>query len=242
MRIIQTSFMITLLFIFLASCATYEPKVQPFKLPEAYANVQRVDGAYVAARAWDKEEEPRQAFGFNIIGAGLLPVQLSFDNRGGKTLVIVPAQTFLINRNQELFPVLADTEAYERVKRGTGVQETVKGATQGALLGTAAGALIGAAVGVVAGHGAGEYALRGLTMGAASGAVLGGVQGAGETRVPRSITEDLTRRNLKNTPIKPGELAYGLILFPREAGPPQALRLQLQDRDRGQLYTLTLNL
>jgi hypothetical protein len=223
-------------------CATYEPKVAPFKLPEASANVQRVAGAYVAARAWDKEEEAQPAFGFNIIRAGLLPVQVSFDNRGGQTLVIVPAQTFLINQKQEIFPVLSDAEAYERVRRGTQVQETVKGAAQGGLLGTATGALIGAAVGVVAGHSAGEYALRGLTMGAATGGVLGGVQGAGATQVPRSITEDLTRRNLKNTPIKPGELAYGLILFPREAGQPQALRLQLQDQDTGQVYTITLAL
>ena len=223
-------------------CASYEPKVQPFKLPEASANVQRVAGAYVAARAWDNEEEAQQAFGFNIIRAGLLPVQVSFDNRGGQTLVIVPSQTFLINRLQEISPVLSDSEAYERVSRGAKVGETVKGVTQGALLGTATGALIGAAVGVVAGHSAGEYALRGLTMGAATGAVLGGAQSATETQVPRSITEDLARRNLRNLPIKPGELAYGLILFPREAGQPQALRLQLQDQDTGQVYTLTLNL
>ena len=223
-------------------CATYEPKVAPFKLPEAYANVQRVEGAYVAARAWDKEEEAQAAFGFNIIRAGLMPVQVSFDNRGSRTLMIVPSQTFLINRKQEIFPVLADTEAYDRIKRGTALSETVKGVTQGAFLGTATGALIGAAVGVVAGHSAGEYALRGLTLGAATGGVLGGARGATETQVPRSITEDLTRRNLRNTPIKPGELAYGLILFPREAVQPQALRLQLQDKDTGQVYTLTLNL
>jgi len=233
---------VLLLTLALQGCATYEPKVQPFKLPEASANVQRVAGAYVAARAWDKEEEAQQAFGFNIIRAGLLPVQVSFDNRGGQTLVIVPSQTFFINQQQELSPVLSDSEAYERVSRGTKVQETVKGVTRGALLGTATGALIGAAVGVVAGHSAGEYALRGLTMGAATGAVLGGAQGATETQVPQSITEDLARRNLKNLPIKPGELAYGLILFPREAGQPQALRLQLKDQDTGQVYTLTLNL
>ena len=156
--------------------------------------------------------------------------------------MIVPAQTFLINQKQEIFPVLSDAEAYARVRRGTQVQETVKGAAQGGLLGTATGALIGAAVGVVAGHSAGEYALRGLTMGAATGGVLGGVQGAGATQVPRSITEDLTRRDLKNTPIKPGELAYGLILFPREAGQPQVLRLQLKDQETGQVYTITLAL
>lgn len=226
-------------FIF-SGCASYEPKAVPFKLPEAYQNVQRLDGAYVAARAWNNEEEAKQAFGFNIVGAGLLPVQVSFDNRGDKTLAIVPPQTFLINQKQEIFPVLSDHEAYERVSRGAKVQETVKGAAKGGLLGGATGALIGTAVGVVAGHSAGDYALRGLTMGAASGAVLGGAGAAGNTQVPRTITEDLTRHDLKNTPIKPGELAYGLILFPGEAGVPQSLRLQLKDVNTGQIYTLNL--
>ena len=100
-------------------CATYEPKVQPFKLPEASANVQRVAGAYVAARAWDKEEEAQQAFGFNIIRAGLLPVQLSFDNRGGQTLVIVPSQTFFINQKQELSPVLSDNRCISSLAQST---------------------------------------------------------------------------------------------------------------------------
>ena len=201
-----------------SGCATYEPKVAPFKLPEAYRNVQRVADTYVAARAWNNEAEARQAFGFNIVKAGLLPVQVSFDNRGAQTLAIVPSQTLLSNQRQELFPVLSDREAYERVNRGTRVQETVKGAAQGGLLGGATGALIGAAIGVVAGHGAGNYALGGLTTGAAAGGIFGGLGAAGNTRVPRTITEDLSRHELKNTPIRPGELAYGLILFPGEAG------------------------
>ena len=94
---------------------------------------------------------------------------------------------------------------------------------------------------VAAGHSAGDFALRGLTTGAAAGGIFGGIGAAGNPQVPRTITEDLTRHDLKNTPIKPGELAYGLILFPAEAGPPQALRLQLQDQGTGQVYTLNLN-
>lgn len=230
------------LLVFFTGCAGPEPKAVPFKLPEVYQNVQRLDGAYVAARAWNNEEEARQAFGFNIIKAGLLPVQVSLDNRGDKTLTIVPSQTFLINQQQEFYPVLAGQEAYERASRSTKVQETVKGAAKGGLLGGATGALLGAAIGVVAGHSAGDFALRGLTMGAATGAIFGGAKGAGEAQVPRTITEDLTRHDLKNTPIKPGELACGLILFPGEAGPPQTLRLQLKDLNSGQVYTLNLTL
>ncbi len=226
----------------LQGCATYEPRVAPFKLPETQANVQEVAGALVAARTWDTEKEAQAAFGFNIIRAGLLPVQVSFDNRGGETLMIEPSQTFLINQNQELFPVLADQEAYDRVSRGSGLKEGVAGFTKGALLGGATGALIGAAIGVVAGRRAGDYAMRGAAAGAATGGILGAATAAGGTEVPRTIADDLARHNLKNTPIKPGELASGIILFPQEAGRPQALRLQLQGKETGQVYTLYLPL
>jgi len=223
-------------------CATYEPKVTPFKLPEAYANVQRVADTYVGARAWNEVEPARAAFGFDIIGAGLLPVQVSFDNRGSQTLVIAPTQTFLINDRQEFFPVLSDTEAYDRIARGVKVKEGIKGLAEGAILGAATGALIGAAVGVASGGRAGEYAMRGATAGAAGGGIMGVMGGAGDTQVPRTISESLNRHNLQNLPIRPGELAYGLILFPREAGQPRVLRLQLQDQDTGALYNLNLTL
>ena len=239
MRRIAATLCLTLTLIW-QGCSTYDPRVLPMKLPEAYANVQRVAGAYVAARAWDHEEEAKGAFGFNILRAGLLPVQVNFDNRGPETLIIDPSQTFLINQNQELFPVLADNEAYDRVSRGAPLAEGVKGLATGGILGGATGALIGAAVGVVAGHRAGEYAMRGAAAGAAAGAILGAANAATDTQAPRTIADDLARRSLKNTPIKPGELAYGIILFPREAGRPQALRLQLQEKEPGQVYTLTL--
>jgi len=223
-------------------CSTYKPTVTPFKLPEAYANVERVAETYVGARVWSNREEARAAFGFDIIGAGLLPVQVSFDNRGPQTLIIVPTQTFLFNQKQEIFPVLSDTAAYDRIAQGVQLKEGIKGLAQGAVLGAATGALIGAAVGVATGGRAGEYAMRGATTGAIGGGILGGMEGGSSSQVPRTITDDLTRHDLKNLPIKPGELAYGLILFPQEAGQPQSLRLQLQDQDTGQVYTLNLKL
>jgi hypothetical protein len=225
----------------LLGCSTYEPKVAPFKLPEAYANMQRVAGAYIGARAWVDEPAAQDAFGFNIIRAGLLPVQVSFDNRGAQTLAIEPSQTFLINQKQELFPILGENEAYDRVNRGTKSLEQVKGLTQGTIAGGATGALLGAAIGVVAGHSAGEAAMRGAAIGGAVGGVAGVARGS-DTGVAREISENLSRRNLRNIPIKPGQLAYGIILFPREVGRPQALRLQLKDTSTQELYTLTLPL
>ena len=122
--------------------------------------------------------------GFDIIGAGVLPVQVSFDNRGGQTLVIVPTQTFLINGKQEFFPVLSDTEAYDRIARGVKLKEGVKGLAQGTLLGGATGALIGAAVGVASGGRAGDYAMRGATAGAVGGGIFGGLGVPARPRCP----------------------------------------------------------
>jgi hypothetical protein len=42
-------------------CSTSEHRVVPLKLPGAYGNVQRVEGVYVAARAWDQEEAAQTA-------------------------------------------------------------------------------------------------------------------------------------------------------------------------------------
>jgi hypothetical protein len=59
------------------------------------------------------------------------------------------------------------------------------------------------------------------------------------TQAPRTITADPIRHTMNNSPVNPGELAYSLILFPAEAGPPQILRLQLKDQNPGQVYTMT---
>ena len=62
--------------------------------------------------------------------------------------------------------------------------------------------------------------MRGATTGAIGGGILGGL-GAGETQVPRTITDDLTRHNLKNLPIKPGELAYASFSSPGRPASPR---------------------
>jgi len=224
----------------LSGCYSYTPAVAPFKLPQAHPNAQQVNGATVAARTWNTQEEARAAFGFNIIKAGLLPVQVVFDNQSDQTLQINPSQTFLINDKDELFPVLDNQSAYERVGRATDFPEAVRGFSGGALLGGATGALIGAAIGVVAGRSAGEYAMRGAVGGAAAGGVLGASQGWGNREAASAITEDLRRRTLSNNPIKPRELAHGIILFPAEAGRPSTLRLQLLDQDSDKVFTLNL--
>jgi hypothetical protein len=223
---------------FLSACTSYKPQATPFRLPQSQANMQNHNGLSVAASTYQSEEEAKAAFGFNITKAGLLPVQVVFDNQTYQTFQINPSQTFLVNDREELFPVLDNQSAYDRVQRTTGFQEGVKGLAKGAFWGSAAGAVIGAAIGVAAGRSAGDYAMRGAVTGAAAGAIMGVGQGAGDTNVARQISDDLSNRSLKNNPIKPQEISQGIIFFPAEAGRPAQLKLQLREKDTDKVLNL----
>jgi hypothetical protein len=68
-------------------CSTaYQAKPLPFKAPSAYANVQDVGGVAMAAEAFVDSTKAQDAFGFDVRGAGFLPVQLVFDNHGAHPL------------------------------------------------------------------------------------------------------------------------------------------------------------
>ena len=54
----------------------------PFKAPGSYPNAQNISGATVGAKAYTDADEAQEAFGFDIRGAGMLPVQAVFDNQG----------------------------------------------------------------------------------------------------------------------------------------------------------------
>lgn len=221
-----------------AGCASYKPTATPFRLPASYPNMQRLQGLEVAAATWDTEEAARAAFGFNIIKAGLLPVQVIFDNQSPLTWEINAGQTFLENERGELYQVLSEQGAYERVSQAQDFPGAVRGVGKGALLGGAAGALIGAAIGVAVGRSVGEYAMRGAATGGAAGAIWGA--GSGDDQTTRRITDDLTQRNLRQQPVRPGELARGFIFFPAEAGRPARLRLQLLEKETKQPYNVFL--
>ncbi|MEZ4485522.1 MAG: hypothetical protein R2864_13355 [Syntrophotaleaceae bacterium] len=59
--------------------------------------MQLVAGAQVAAQSYADSAAAKQAFGFDIRAAGLLPVQVVIDNGGASALNMVPEQTFLID-------------------------------------------------------------------------------------------------------------------------------------------------
>lgn len=226
----------------LFSCQSYERQVVPFKMPAAYPNAKDVGGATIAAKAYDDPAEASAAFGFDMRGSGVLPVQIVFDNRSPHTFEINSAQTFLIDTANNLWPILDASLVYSRIEKQTQMGKVLPEAGKGAVLGGAAGAVLGAAIGIVTGTNVGQAAARGAAAGAAAGAVVGGTSGYVNRDAQYQIREDLQKRTLEARPVKPGEIAYGFVFFPGEAAKSQELRLQLREVDTGRVHALVFGL
>jgi hypothetical protein len=226
----------------LLSCAKYQRQVVPFKLPSGYPNVTEAAGAQIAARAYDDKGEAEKAFGFNIIGAGVLPVQVVFDNKGPHRIEIVPNQTYLVDIDDNLWPILDARLAYDRIQKKTEYGEVAPQAVQKGALGATAGAIIGAAIGIVSGRSVGEGAMRGAAAGAALGATIGGAQGMSDPEARHAIRDDLQTRSLDNRAVVPQEVAHGFIFFPGESKKAKELRLRIKEADTGKTYALNLKM
>jgi hypothetical protein len=237
--LLKTAAILTLSFI-LISCAPYSQQVVPFKMPAAFSNMTQVAGMQIGAMAYTDPNEAQNAFGFDIRGAGLLPVQVVIDHKGTSAVEINPAQTFLVDRQNNLWPVLDKRLAYERVARYSEMAEVGAGAVKHGFLGATAGALIGAAIGIVTGRHVGEAAARGAAVGAAAGATTGGAAAYGAARANQDIAHDLRTKSLESRPIQPMEIAHGFIFFPGEASSAKELRLQLKEVGSGRFLNLTL--
>ncbi len=223
------------------ACTSYERQVVPFRMPSTYPNATEAAGAMIAAQAYDDSAEASSAFGFDIRGAGILPVQVILDNKGKHRLEIVPAKTLLVDDANNIWPILSEQMAYDRIEKKTELGKVAPGAAKSGLLGGLAGATIGAAIGIVTGHNVGDAAMKGAALGGAAGATIGGAQGATETGdVHRKIREDLRTRSLEKKAINPQDLAYGFLFFPGEAKKSKELRLQVRALDTGETYNLTL--
>ncbi|MCX7634434.1 MAG: glycine zipper family protein [Syntrophales bacterium] len=233
-----------LLFVFslVQACATYEPTVVPFKLPSAYPNATEVAGAVVAAYAYTDAAETEKAFGFDMIAAGIIPVKVIFDNKGSHPLDIVAAQTFLADVEGNLWPVLDEKMAYDRIQKKTQFGKVAPEAAKYGGLAGIAGGVIGAAIGIVSGQNVGDAVMKGAAIGAATGITMGGTKGLSDRDVQERIRSDLEKRSLENRSVKPGELAHGFVFFPGESKKPVEMRLRLKEADTGKAYTLNMKL
>lgn len=225
----------------LFACATsYKAKPLPFRSPADYPNATVVAGATVGARAFTDAKSATEAFGFDVRGAGMLPVQTVFDHRGSQPLKINAGQTFLEDASGDIWPVLSDKTANERATKFSKTKQIFKSGAYGGFLGASAGALIGGAIGVLTGKEIASAAGKGAAVGAAAGATAGGVKGYGSNDARRDIIDDLKSKSLENKVIQPGSLAFGIIFFPGEAKSAKQLRMQLVETDTGATHLVLL--
>jgi hypothetical protein len=224
----------------LSACQSYERRVVPAKLPSTYPNAIDVAGAVIATKAYDDKKEAEALFGFDIVGAGAIPVQVVFDNRGEHTLQIVPDQTLMVDEQSNIWPILDASLAYERIAKKTQFGEIAPEAAKGGVLAGLAGAVIGAAIGVVTGTNVGRAAGIGAAVGAAAGSVAGGTKGYFSEQPKDKIREDLQKRTLENKPIMPNQLAYGFLFFPGEAAKCKELRIGIKEKDTTIVHALIL--
>ena len=227
-----------------AGCATsYKATPLPFKAPSAYSNAVVVAQAQVGARAYDDPEEAKTAFGFDIRGAGMLPVQVVFDNLGDHFLEIDGTQSFIEDDTGNLWPILSTSIAYDRATKYAQTQKIFKEGAYSGFLGAAAGSIIGAAVGIVSGDNVGELIGKGAAVGAAAGATIGGAQGyASSESARRQIVNDLQEKTLQNKAILPQSLAHGILFFPGEAKSVRKLRLKIIETDTGKIHVVTFDI
>jgi len=241
-RLISRWVVLCLSLFLVAACTSYKSQEVPFRAPSAMGNMQVVDGAQVAAKAYAGKEEAKEAFGFDIRSAGLFPVQVVVDNGGQEGIAVVPEQTFLIDADGNMWNLLNRKTAYERLENSSEYARVAKKSGRGAVFGATGGALLGAAIGILSGHNVGDSAMKGAALGGAGGAVIGGGQELGSNESARQISSDLANKQLENKTIEAGALGRGFLFFPGEAPSAAALRLQLEEADSGRKHTLTLPL
>ncbi|ACM22171.1 lipoprotein, putative [Geotalea daltonii FRC-32] len=231
-----------ILIISVSGCTRYKTQYAAFRPPEAYANFQQMDGIMVGGEAYADSDAAEDAFGFDVKGTGLLPVQLVLDNKSGKSAEIVADQTFLVDGKNGYWRIIPTNVAISRLESSTQLASYFgKGAGKGAVLGAAAGTVLGAALGIVSGRSVGEAALRTGALGTAGGAVIGG---AGEGSSPergRRIMDDIRAKSLEGKVIPEEYLANGFIFFPGEAETAKELRLRLRQPESGIERTVVLS-
>ena len=240
MKAQKITLLISVLFL-LAACATYETQYTGFKHAAEYQNNVVVEGVTIGAEAFADQAAAREAFGFDIKKAGLLPVQVVMDNQGGSSFEVVGNQTFLVDNKNLYWNLIPNQVAVRRVAKATESGAILARAGKGAGWGTASGAVLGAAYGVVDGKNVAESAGKGAVAGAAGGAVYGGRQGGREAGRKRIIADDIRDKGLEGKSIPDQGMANGFLFFPVEAQSAREIRLQIRNMRTGKTYITKLS-
>ncbi|MCK5727772.1 MAG: hypothetical protein KAH08_00975 [Methylococcales bacterium] len=224
----------------LASCSHYSNKVSPVPLPALESDHVNVDGVLLIARSYVDEDIAQKAFGFDIRGAGLLPVKVVIENQSNDSVQLLGKQTFLLDKKGQAWPLLTATQANNRITDQIQIVETALGTGTSTVLMGAAGAIAGLAIGVLTGDNLGEAAMKGAVLGGASGIIYG--TASQHSKAGQSIAYDISKKSFNNQPIIAGALAHGYLFFPglEEAESTQILRLSLMIKGRPQVVNISL--
>ncbi len=229
------------LILVLTSCSTYKDRVAPVPLPASQPQSVQVDGVSIAAHAYLDRDKAEDLLGFDVRGSGLIPVRLVLDNQSSSPVQIVPQQTFLVDVQDQAWPLLTSDQAYRRIKGEVEIGETFAGTGKKAVLLGAVGAVTGFAIGILSGGDVAKSIGKGAAVGASIGAIIGG--GERYQTLDSEIRRDLRRRSLRNRMISPGALAYGYLFFPGAKGEAKSAKfLRLGLKMGGQLKVVTVPL
>jgi hypothetical protein len=133
-RIKAPTVLITLMFV--VACATaYKAQPLTFRSPSSYPNSVVVAGITVAAEAFADPKKAGEAFAFDVRGAGMLPVEVVFDNAGRHSLKIEAGQTFLEDDKGSLWPILDEKTAYDRTTQYAQTRQIFKEGAYAGFLG-----------------------------------------------------------------------------------------------------------
>jgi hypothetical protein len=240
---LRKSISLLLIIIFLVpGCTAYKSQYVSFRPPEAYPNKQIVDGISIGGEGYSDRVVGKEAFGFDIIDAGLLPVQLVLNNESNDTLSIITDQTFLVDAKGGYWQVIPNQVAVERIEKSTQLAALGKGAGTGAIVGAVGGAILGAAIGIVSGKNVGNMIGKGAALGGAGGAVVGTAKESSSTDRQSSIVSDIRNKGLEGKIIPKEHLANGFLFFPGEAKTAKAIIVQFKEIESGKIVKVTLYL
>ncbi|NVN98948.1 MAG: glycine zipper family protein [Geobacteraceae bacterium] len=242
MKAIKKIVLFILVAIQIAGCTSYKSQYVAFRPPEAYSNMQQSGGISIGGASFANSDLASEAFGFDILATGLLPVQLVIENKSGRQLQIVTDQTFLIDKYGGYWQVVPNNVAINRVEGSTQLAALGRGAGKGALMGAAGGALLGAAVGIVTGQNVGNAVGKGAVIGGVGGAAVGTASTATSTDRQVAILNDIRSKGLEGKAIPTEFLSNGFLFFPAEAKTTSGIRIQIRELEGGQVHNLQLNL
>jgi len=218
--ILRPGFALIAMACLLSSCDSKQGGYEAVSLPESLAAPVAAAGTRFQALAYVNRQQSAAAFGLDIRNAGLLPLRISIDNRAGAAVKIIPRQTFLIDLENQAWPLLTSVQAFGRLEQA-GIHDLAY-SSKPAL--DAMDSLTGFALNVTTSAtfsaDATAYALP-------------------ETR----ITENLKHKDLRNPTIPSGKVASGVLFFPgrEEASSAHSLRICYEQDGRLKFLNLPLN-